>query len=43
MYHLNMALNDIENCDTSELQWLYNRLVKEKKDEQDEIEKSYKR
>ena len=40
MYFLHMSLSDINECDTSELDYIYNWLVKQKNDEQEAIEKN---
>ena len=34
MYHLHMTKADIENCDLKELDWIYGRLIEQKKKEQ---------
>jgi hypothetical protein len=34
MYHLHMSKSDIEDADVKELDWIYGRLVEQKKKEQ---------
>lgn len=38
-----MTLSDIEACDRAELDWMYQWLIAQKKQETEQIEKSLKR
>jgi len=39
MYYLRMSISDFDNQDVSDLEWLYSRLIKQKKNEIEEKKK----
>jgi hypothetical protein len=40
MYYLHISVTDFDNNDSRDNEWLYSRLVKQKKDEQDAMKGS---
>ena len=41
-YHLKVSVQDFENMDLKEIEWIYGRLIKEKRDENEAKKKKKK-